>query len=383
MKKPLKAAFLLFLAALLIPATVSSSLPIQTQVPCLSAAGAFNPFDIQPVNPTEARAAEILAQMTLPEKVGQMFLTHCPESGAEDLIRSYHFGGLLLFASDFKDKTPAQVSAELQGYQDASDTPLLIGADEEGGTVNRVSKFPQYRPVPFESPQALYKKGGWALITSDTIEKARLLKSLGINLNLAPVCDVTGDPSAFIYPRTFGGDAALTAQYAETIAALMGAEQMGCVLKHFPGYGGSGDTHTGAAFDNRSLEAFTGGDFLPFAAGINAGAGAVLVSHTIVTCMDESMPASLSQPVHRVLRERLGFDGVIITDDLNMDAVSRFENTAVLAVLAGNDMLCCPNAERHIPKVIDAVQAGTIPEKMIDQAVLHILTWKLELGIIQ
>ena len=160
---------------------------------------------------------------------------------------------------------------------------------------------------------------------------------------------------------------------------------MGSVLKHFPGYGNNQDTHTGAAVDQRPYETFESSDFLPFQAGIQAGADAVLVSHNIVTSMDESLPASLSPAVHRVLRDTLGFDGVILTDDLAMEAAAQYAqdgSVAVLAVQAGNDMIVTTDFETQIPQVIAAVEEGTIPMEQIDQSEARVLSWKYDLGLL-
>ena len=157
-------------------------------------------------------------------------------------------------------------------------------------------------------------------------------------------------------------------------------------LKHFPGYGGNADTHTGSAYDERPYETFTESDFLPFEAGITAGAGAVMVSHNIVACMDDTAPASLSAPVHDILRDELCFNGVVMTDDLNMQAVLQYaggEDAAVLAVLAGNDMIITPNMEEQALAVRSAVEDGIITQERIDESVLRILVWKMNLGIIE
>ena len=211
------------------------------------------------------------------------------------------------------------------------------------------------------------------------------MRSLDINLNLAPVCDVSQNPEDYIYPRTLGLDAEQTARYVQTVVSEMTAQGMGCVLKHFPGYGGSQDTHTAIARDDRPYEAFAQSDFLPFQAGIEAGAGMVLVSHNIVSCMDNQYPASLSPAVHNILREELGFQGVIVTDDLAMSGAEDFagaEQAAVLAVLAGNDLLCCTDYQLQIPAVLQAVKDGTISLARIDQSVLRILELKVELGLL-
>ena len=335
--------------------------------------------------PTD-RAQQILNSMSLEEKVGQMFIVRCPKENAVADVSKYHLGGYILFSRDFKGKTREQVEATIQSYQDAAPIDMLVGVDEEGGSINRISLYKQFRAVPFWSPQDLYAEGGWDLIVSDSKEKADLLKSLGVNLNLAPVCDVARAETDYIYARSFGTDANLTCEYVTKVVNTMNQEQIGCVLKHFPGYGNNADTHTGIAYDNRDYQTFVKCDFLPFAAGIEAGAGAVLVSHNIVTCMDADKPASLSPKVHQILRQQLGFTGVIISDDLYMDAIKQYTGetqAAVLAVEAGNDLVCCTDYQTQIPSVIAAVKDGTISEDTINQAVLRILNWKLKLGIIE
>ena len=336
-------------------------------------------------DPIAARAQELLDSMTLEEKVGQMFIARCPETDAAQLAADYHLGGYILFGRDFKDKTAEQVTTDIQSYQDAAEIPLLIAVDEEGGTVNRVSSNPNLRSSPFRSPQSLYSEGGLELVRSDAQEKCRLLESLGININFAPVCDVSQDPADFIYDRTLGRDAQETSQYVAAVVETMAEEGMGSVLKHFPGYGNNADTHTGVAYDDRPYDTFLTSDFLPFQAGIAAGADMVLVSHNIVSAMDEASPASLSPEVHRVLREDLGFTGVIVTDDLVMDGVRDFagdDEAAVLAVQAGNDLLCCTDFQTQVPAVLAAVESGEITEEQIDAAVLRVLTMKLRLGIL-
>ena len=336
-------------------------------------------------DPIAARAQELLDGMTLEEKVGQMFIARCPETDAAQLAADYHLGGYILFGRDFKDKTAEQVTTDIQSCQDAAEIPLLIAVDEEGGTVNRVSSNPNLRSSPFRSPQSLYSEGGLELVRSDAQEKCRLLESLGININFAPVCDVSQDPADFIYDRTLGRDAQETSQYVAAVVETMAEEGMGSVLKHFPGYGNNTDTHTGVAYDDRPYDTFLTSDFLPFQAGIAAGADMVLVSHNIVSAMDEASPASLSPEVHRVLREDLGFTGVIVTDDLVMDGVRDFagdDEAAVLAVQAGNDLLCCTDFQTQVPAVLAAVESAEITEEQIDAAVLRVLTMKLRLGIL-
>ena len=333
----------------------------------------------------EQIALKIMDGMTIEEKVGQMFFVRCRKDTAVSDLENYHLGGYILFNADIKGETKETLKAKIEGYQIASKIRLLIGVDEEGGDINRLSRYPQFRKVPFYSPQALYNEGGYPLIISDTKEKATLLKSLGFNVNLAPVCDVSSDPADYIYSRTFGKDASETAKYIKTVVETMNANGIGCTLKHFPGYGNNVDTHTGIAIDKRDYDSFVNKDFLPFQAGIDAGAGSILVSHNIVTCMDGKLPSSLSPEVHKILRDDLSFDGVIMTDDLKMDAIKNYigdETSAVLAVTAGNDLIIASNFDVQIPSVLEAVDNGNITEKRIDESVLRILLWKLQLGII-
>lgn len=332
-----------------------------------------------------AELLELLEEMTLEEKVGQMFLVRCPEDALEGINR-YHVGGFVLFAVDFDGETEVSVRKKIASYQESSDIPMIISVDEEGGSVVRVSKYREFRDSAFLSPGELYEAGGMERIAEDTEEKAELLLTLGINVNLAPVCDITDDKGAFLYARSFGGTAEETADYVKTVVETAKNAGLGSVLKHFPGYGNNADTHEGIVYDSRSYETYTESDFQPFLAGIEAGAGAVMVSHNIVQCMDAERPASLSPEVHRILREELSFDGVILTDDLYMDAIQDFTGTeaaAVAAVLAGNDMLCCTDFEVQIPAVIAAVEDGRISEEQMDASVLRILQWKDALGLLE
>lgn len=329
---------------------------------------------------------DIINNMSLEEKVGQMFIVRCPADGAVDAVKQYMPGGYILFGRDFSGKAYDEVVNNIESYQQASDIPMFIGVDEEGGIVNRISTNTSFRSKPFEAPSVLYEKGGFELIRNDTKEKCELLKSIGINVNFAPVCDVSENPEDFIYKRSFGKDAALTAEYVKNVVMVMKSEGVISVLKHFPGYGNNEDTHTGVAYDKRPYSSFTESDFLPFKAGIDAGADIVLVSHNIVECMDGDSPASLSPKVHEILRNELSFSGVIITDDLVMDGIRKYtgeSQAAVMAVLAGNDLLCCTDYETQIPAVIEAVINGEISVDRIDESVMRILKLKKSAGLLE
>lgn len=330
------------------------------------------------------KITKMLDNMSVEEKVGQMFMVRVPKENADKRVSEYHLGGYIMFGRDFDNKTKEEVINNIASWQEASDIPMLIGVDEEGGTVNRISTNTEFRSEPFKSSQELYKEGGFDLIYEDTITKANFLKELGINVNFAPVVDVSTNPDDYIYKRSFGKNANLTSEYASTVVTAMKEANIASVLKHFPGYGNNTDTHTGISIDNRTLETFKESDFLPFEAGIKAGANIVLVSHNIITNIDPDNPASLSTRVHEILRNDLGFAGVIITDDLYMDAISKNydSSVAVLAILAGNDLICTTDFESQIPEVIAAVEDGTISIDRINESVRRILELKLELNLI-
>ena len=340
-------------------------------------------WETEPV-PTADPMEELMDSLTLEQKVGQIFLARCPETGAAEAVRQHHLGGFVLFDRDFKGESQDSMVQKISGFQSASDIPLLIAVDEEGGTVNRVSNHKAFRAYPFPSPRTLYAKGGLELIHNTEAEKAQLLSGLGINVNLAPVCDITTDSGAFMYQRSLGQSPEVTGEFVADTIQTMGQFGVAAVMKHFPGYGNNADTHTGIARDSRDLGTLETEDMQPFFAGIDAGGGAILVSHTIVEAIDPDYPASLSQAMNHYLRLAMGFDGVIITDDLSMDAIAAqygTEEAAVLAVLAGNDLLCSTEFEAQYSAVLKACRSGRISEEVLNEAVEHVLRWKVQMGL--
>ena len=327
----------------------------------------------------------MLNDMSLEERVGQLFLARCDDTVALEHIDTCHLGGFVLFGRDFNGETKNSFREKINGYQAEAKLPLLIAVDEEGGTVTRVSSNPAFREQKFASPRALYKGGGMDWVLYEDAERNTLLGSLGINVNLAPVCDITTDRSAFMYDRSLGQDAETTAEFIRQVVSQMNSQSIGSCLKHFPGYGNNTDTHTGIAVDHRSLQELECNDLIPFRAGIEAGCGAILVSHTIVECLDPVNPASLSPAVHDYLRSTMGFEGVIVTDDLVMQAITDAYGAgeaAVLAVLAGNDLLCSTEYMIQYEAVLAAVLEGRIGIDTLNNAVRNVLEWKIELGLI-
>ena len=185
------AAMLTALTMLLSVAGCSGQEPSGSQATVESTVAVTQPTEA----PQEVKLDKIISGMTLEEKVGQLFYVRCPDEGATQWITDYHLGGFVLFGRDFAEKTVEQVRHDIQSYQQASiKVPLLIGVDEEGGDVVRISDNPNLYSEAFPSPKNVYEQGGWEAIDATENEKAHLLLSLGVNVNMAPVCDISDDP---------------------------------------------------------------------------------------------------------------------------------------------------------------------------------------------
>ena len=342
--------------------------------------------DIDTPDEIAAQTAVLLGNMPLEDKIGQLILARMPadDDTAVAYCETYKVGGYVLFASDFEDDTPQSIRYKIKNLTKITSLPMFFAVDEEGGTVTRISRYSQYRDAKFASPRELMA-GGIDAVSADTEEKCQMLKSLWLNLNLAPVADISDDPSDFIYERSAGGPDAAAA-YVRAYVEKSRELSVGCTLKHFPGYVGSSDTHTGAAYDDRSLDELMERDLVPFVEGIEAGADAVMVSHNIVECLDGDNPASLSPAVHELLRGELAFDGVVMTDDISMGAVADIydeADAAVLAILAGNDIVCCSDIPAVYNGLYDAVMDGRLTEERIDESVTRIIKCKIKLSIVK
>ena len=322
-----------------------------------------------------------LATMTLEEKVGQLFWARVPSDHQIEDLQSYHLSGYILFGRDFEGRSIEDIKALTKGYQAAAKIPLLIGSDEEGGTVTRISSMLE---TPFQSPMTLYHQGGMEAVLSDTKQKSELLKSVGINAGLFPVADLAREQSAFIYDRTIGQDAQTTASYVQQVVEELKKSKVGSTLKHFPGYGDNGDSHTAIIQDNRSLDELRQADFLPFQAGIDAGADSVLVSHNILSKID-TVPSSISPKITDFLRKELHFKGVIMTDDFDMAGIADFvsqDEAAFQVIVAGNDLILGSSYQTQIPYLLKKISSGELTEERIDESVRRILTWKYDLGLL-
>ena len=326
-------------------------------------------------------AGKKLKELTLDQKIAQLLLVRYPDKNAVETLKKYQFGGYVFFEKDFKDKMKEEVEGMMAELQDSVNVPILTAVDEEGGKVVRISSNPKLRTEKFKSSKELYTSGGFDAIKQDTIQKSNLLHSLGINLNLAPVVDVSTNSSDYMYDRSFGQGTDLTSTYAKTVIEASKNLGVSYTMKHFPGYGNNPDTHTSGTTDTRTYDSILANDLPPFRAGIEAGGEAILVSHNTVNSIDASNPASLSPSVHNVLRNELGFTGIIMTDDLAMGATSGIDNAVVKALIAGNDIVMVTDYEEAFNSIKRALENGSIDENLIEKNAFRILAWKYAKGL--
>lgn len=323
----------------------------------------------------EQKAQNKINTMTIEEKIGQLLLVRIPENNKLVPISNHNIGGYILFKRDTDNKTKEQLINEINTYQTNSKIPLLIAIDEEGGTVSRLSSNKNIVESPFLSPQELYKQNGYEAIKEDTIKKNKILSELGINLNLAPVADVSEDENDYIYKRTFGKNAIETSKFIETVLQKQ-TREVSYTLKHFPGYGNNKDTHQGYSIDNRSYKTFEENDFLPFISGIKNNAEAILFSHNYMNSVDKQNPSTLSPNVHNILKKELNYSNIILTDDISMKALNNIENKYKKAVLAGNNILIVTDYKEAYNEILTAYKNNEISETLINHLVKQNISWK-------
>ena len=190
-----------------------------------------------------SKADKLLEKMSIEEKIGQLFLVRYNKNDTKYLTNFYP-GGYILFAKDFENHTKESIKEELDVLQKMNKYKLIIGVDEEGGFVTRVSRYKNFREEKFLSPKFYYEKGGYELLKEKEKEKANLLKSIGVNLNLAPVADISIDENDFINNRSFGYDEIKTSEFIKNMVTYANENEINSCLKHFPGYGNNKDTHS-------------------------------------------------------------------------------------------------------------------------------------------
>lgn len=324
--------------------------------------------------------------MPLEDRVAGLFIV-TPESitgagtaiqagdGTKDALNKWAVGGLIYFKKNIKSEE--QLKEMIANTLLYSKYPLFIAIDEEGGQVSRLVEA------------GLAENAGGAHAIGATADPAQAyaagqniagyLGEYGFNLDFAPVADVNNTADSVIGERSYGSDSAIVSSMVASMVQGLEENGVSSCLKHFPGIGSSvDDTHVGLAVTDRTAEQFRAEEFVVFQAGIEAGADFVMVSHMAAPAFTgDNTPCSMShEVVTDILREELGFDGVIITDAMNMGAITEYyeaDEAAILALRAGCDMILMPeDFEKAYEGVLQAVRDGTISEERINDALRRI-----------
>ena len=350
---------------------------------------------------TEKKVLKLLNEMTLEEKIGQLFFI-TPEKltgigvaiqagdTTKQMLEQYPVGGLIYFSQNIE--TPDQITSMIENSQSYSRIPLFIGIDEEGGTlVARIANNPNFNVKKFPNMKEIGATGdpNQAFYVGSTI--GSYLHSYGFNMDFAPDADLLTNPNnSVIGERSFGSDPTLVGTMTAQAVKGFQQENVSAVIKHFPGHGDTKeDSHTGAAIVNKTLDELRMAEFIPFQSGIEAGVDGVMVGHLQVPQVTgTNTPATLSPIiVTDILRNELGFQGLVITDSLSMGAITQYyssDEAAVLSLQAGADILLMPeDFPLAYQGVLNAVSSGALSEERIDESVKRILTVKYNRGIIE
>lgn len=335
-----------------------------------------------------------LYSLTLEEKVGQLLMVHFNgnevNEEAKQLMEECHVGGFIFFNWANGLETPEEVKKLCEGLQSLSKIPLWLAVDQEGGPVARLKwlSFPGNRALSQHSLEEAQE-----LAT----ELASELKALGINMNLAPVVDISSNPEAsYMTKRTFGDTPEVVIKYAKAVLEGMKKGGIVAVLKHFPGYGDVVvDPHANLPILHKSIEEMEKVELMPYKA-LENDTEAIMTAHILVPALDESHCATISRKwIQGVLREQLDFQGLVVTDSLVMEGLLKncgsIEEAAIQAVLAGCDLLILGGTaivgstehelslERNVKvfkALVEAVKTGRIPQERLDDAVFKNISLK-------
>lgn len=349
----------------------------------------------------DEKSDKVLSSMSLKEKILSLFILECDnlhdngetvtlyDESVKNKLNEYPVGGIILFADNIVDRQ--QVINLNNEIQKNSRIPMFIGVDEEGGKVSRIASNKKMGTTKFESMKSIGDSGDMnkAYEVGETI--GREIYELGFNLDFAPDSDVLTNPdNVEIGTRSFGSDSNLVADMAVNTVKGLQENNVCAVMKHFPGHGASSaNSHNQYTYTPQDLENMRKVEFLPFKKGIDFGVDFILVSHIAApNVTGDKTPSTLSRKiVNDILRNELNYDGVVITDALNMKAVSSYyteEKMYIKALEAGCDMLLMPqNIDKAYESILNAYNDGTISEERIDKSVKRILKAKLRRNIIK
>lgn len=379
------------------PAQSTAAQPTPAQPTPAPAAAPHNvPTSVSPPTPAQI-AQQSLARMTLEQKVGQVFMLGFVGTSVDDanraLVQGLHLGGVTLFSRNIESATQlAELDRQLQSIADP--VPLFISVDQEGGLVVRVTDGATILP----GNMAVGATGDPSLARSVAVASASELLAMGVNMDLAPVVDVNTNPlNPVIGVRSFGSQVDLVSQMATQTVQGLQSSGVSAVAKHFPGHGDTSvDSHRDLPVVPYPLERLQSLEFKPFEAVMEAGVDGIMTAHLYLPSIEpqQELPATLSHRVLTdILRDQLGYKGLVLTDALDMDAIKKSRGAAEAAVEAfeaGADMLLIAGINeddrQHLgdgpPALLQAVQSGRVSEARLDQSVLRILEAKASRGLI-
>lgn len=350
------------------------------------------------VSPTPDPVKAILGEMTVDEKIGQLFIVPLSTLNAggpalevdeetESSIKKYKIGGVILFAENIK--SIPQTTSLTEGLQNISEIPLFIAVDEEGGMVSRITKSSEMHATVFPDNSVIGETKNPDIARQVASAIAEEIYSLGFNMNFAPVADINTNPdNPVIGPRSYGNNAEEVSVMVAAAVNGIQSNSVSAVLKHFPGHGDtSTDSHYGTATVKHTKERLFSTELLPFIAGIDEGVDGVMTAHILTPNIPgENVPATLKPEILTdILRNELGFNGLIITDALNMKAITKHfssDEAAVKAILAGADILLMPESlDTAFSGIKKAYNDGIISIERIDESVERILRIKYKRGL--
>lgn len=346
------------------------------------------------------KAEDILSDMTIEEKINQMFIV-TPESltgtgqviaagdTTKNAIKNHPVGGIIYFSQNFtgEEETKTMISNTKKFASEYCKVPMFISVDEEGGTVARLGNNGTINVPRYDNMSVIGKTGD----TSKAYEVGRgigqYLSEYGFNLDFAPVADVlTNSANLVVKDRSFGSDANVVSQMSQNFSKGLNEQGVLSCYKHFPGHGATKeDSHKGFAYVNKSYEQLQQSELIPFVDAINTNADFIMVGHiSLPEIIGDDTPASVSPvAVNDILKSKLGYKGIIITDSLSMEALTNLyqsDEIAVRTVKAGVDMLLMPlDFEQAYNGLLKAVKSGEISEERIDESVRKILNVKLNM----
>lgn len=331
-----------------------------------------------------------MTEVSIRKKIGQMFMIGFQGTALseelKEIITNYGIGGVIIFSRNIE--SPAQIKDLINSIQKLSiqknQIPLFVSIDQEGGRVFRLK--PPFRQYP--SYGKLRRAGSEELVMSNALAMAEELIEIGVNMNMAPVLDVNTNPqNPIIGDRSFSSDPDTVSRLGTCIIKTFKEKGIIAVGKHFPGHGDTlSDSHLELPVVNHNIERLEDIELKPFIHAFKNGLRAVMTAHVLYPALDADYPATLSERIIKnILRKKCGFDGVVITDDLEMKAISnRYtgEDAGILSVRAGVDILliCHSNDKQLImfDSLLKAVENGNIKEERIEESFSRIMKLKKE-----